>query len=147
MSYLIMRGHHWPDKIVLCMANVGTLEFTSRDVHLGKYSRRGELEALAFNMLKWSSGKLPWETEAELKNYDAVEIQKIKFLNDVPKLFTECYGETPPCPGLGQFFNYIQRLGFAKTPKYSYIRQFLHKSLLRAGFDNDGKLDIINATC
>lgn len=41
-------------------AHDGTLEYTSRDAHRGAHSRRGDLETLAYNMVHWATGFLPW---------------------------------------------------------------------------------------
>ena len=42
-------------------AHEGTLEYTSRDCHLGCFSRRGDIEVTLYNLIEWLGGKLPWE--------------------------------------------------------------------------------------
>uniref|UniRef100_T1IQQ8 Protein kinase domain-containing protein n=1 Tax=Strigamia maritima TaxID=126957 RepID=T1IQQ8_STRMM len=59
-------------------AHFGTSEFASCDAHLGRFSRRSDLEMLAYTMLKLSSGKLPWEAEVNLDDCEAIKAQKIK---------------------------------------------------------------------
>jgi vaccinia related kinase len=41
-------------------AHDGTLEYTSRDAHIGAHARRSDLEILAYNLLHWTAGALPW---------------------------------------------------------------------------------------
>uniref|UniRef100_T1JIQ5 H/ACA ribonucleoprotein complex non-core subunit NAF1 n=1 Tax=Strigamia maritima TaxID=126957 RepID=T1JIQ5_STRMM len=134
--YLQFGGTHFPDKPNVFWADEheGTLEFTSRDAHAARFSRRGDLEILAYNMLKWSSGKLPWDTEAKEKNNEAVVNKKIKCLGDITNLFTECYGSATPCPGLEQLFNYMVNLDFDEAPLYDDCRQFLREGLGTAEF-------------
>jgi len=48
------RGVHRPFIMDQRRAHDGTLEFTSRDAHLGAHSRRSDLECLGYNLLYWS---------------------------------------------------------------------------------------------
>lgn len=41
-------------------AHAGTLMFCSRDAHYGAPSRRSDIESLAYNMVYWLTGYLPW---------------------------------------------------------------------------------------
>lgn len=66
-------------------ANNGTVEFLSRDGHIGAFSRRGDLEILGYNMLSWlSGGKLPWMSV--LKNLDLVRDSKNYYMEKVTEL-------------------------------------------------------------
>uniref|UniRef100_T1JGS6 Uncharacterized protein n=1 Tax=Strigamia maritima TaxID=126957 RepID=T1JGS6_STRMM len=56
-------GVYKPDVPHPKKAHDGTIECNSRDAHVGKFSRRRNLEILAYNMLQWSCGKLPWEKD------------------------------------------------------------------------------------
>uniref|UniRef100_T1JGS1 non-specific serine/threonine protein kinase n=1 Tax=Strigamia maritima TaxID=126957 RepID=T1JGS1_STRMM len=138
--YLTAEGVHKPDVPDPKKAHDGTIEYTSRDAHVGKFSRRGDLEILAYNMLQWSCGKLPWEKD--LRKTEAVKTIKNKYLDDLPELFAECFPKTTPCPGLFQFFKYILTLGFTDAPKYEICRRIMRDGLAEAGFKDDGKLDL-----
>uniref|UniRef100_T1JJE3 non-specific serine/threonine protein kinase n=1 Tax=Strigamia maritima TaxID=126957 RepID=T1JJE3_STRMM len=85
--------------------------------------------ALAYNMLKWSSGKLPWEMDVVPEDKKKIFMQKRNYTDDVQKLFKECYGTTAPCPGLEQFFDYVLKLDYAEDPNYDRCRQFLKEGL------------------
>uniref|UniRef100_T1J981 ELMO domain-containing protein n=1 Tax=Strigamia maritima TaxID=126957 RepID=T1J981_STRMM len=143
--YKNWKGDHATIKPNPEYAHFGTLEFTARDSHLGRFSRRADLEMLAYTMLKLSSGKLPWEAEATLDvdDYEAVEALKIRYFDDLTKLFKECYGDAAPCPGLEQFFDYVVALGFEETPNYASCCQFLKEALAQSGYKDDGKLGLI----
>ncbi len=54
-------GLHKPYSPDRRWAHEGTLEYTSRDCHLGCFSRRGDLEVTLYNIIEWLGGKLPWE--------------------------------------------------------------------------------------
>ena len=41
-------------------AHDGTIEYLSRDAHIGCTARRSDLENLALCLIHWSSGALPW---------------------------------------------------------------------------------------
>ena len=44
-------------------AHEGTLEYTSRDSHIGCTSRRGDIEVLVYNLVEWWGGSLPWDRD------------------------------------------------------------------------------------
>uniref|UniRef100_T1J5T2 Protein kinase domain-containing protein n=1 Tax=Strigamia maritima TaxID=126957 RepID=T1J5T2_STRMM len=136
-------------------ANCGTPEFTSRDAHLGRFSRRSDLEMLAYTMLKLSSGKLPWEAEAILVDREAIKAKKkssklnlnskfyVLYLADLPKLFDSTRPICLSITGLKQFFEYVRGLGFTEAPSYDSCRRSLKEALAKAGIENDGKLNFI----
>lgn len=71
-------------------ANNGTVEFTSRDAHIGALCRRSDLEILAFNMLSWlSGGRLPWMTN--LKDHKFVYNCKKYFMDRLHELFNYAF--------------------------------------------------------
>ena len=41
-------------------AHDGTIEYLSRDAHVGVKGRRSDLEVLGYNLIHWLSGNLPW---------------------------------------------------------------------------------------
>lgn len=73
-------------------ANNGTVEFSSRDAHIGAFSRRSDLESLAYNMLYWvSAGRLPWT--ACLKDHQLVEASKKWYMNNLEVFVNYCFNE------------------------------------------------------
>ena len=55
-------------------AHDGTIEYTSRDAHIGAHARRSDLEILGYNLVHWMSGRLPWIDN--LSNFQHVHMQK-----------------------------------------------------------------------
>ncbi|XP_077138877.1 serine/threonine-protein kinase VRK2 isoform X2 [Ranitomeya variabilis] len=106
----------------------GTIEFTSRDAHKGVApSRRGDLEILAYCMLHWISGKLPWEQS--LKDSAAILASKTKLWDDLPHSVTEwCGGETG-CGELAKFMTEVSVLAYTEKPNYAALRRILLKAL------------------
>ncbi|AID46950.1 serine/threonine protein kinase [Penguinpox virus] len=96
----------------------GTIAFTSIDAHKGvTVSRRGDLESLGFCMLKWYSGKLPWEKyEKEPEN---VQCMKEVFVSNITR-------KNIPAENAGIIYNYIKvvtKLEYEETPNYESLKQ------------------------
>ena len=70
-------------------AHNGTIEFTSRDAHIGANSRRGDFEILGYNLLQWLCSRLPWEDK--LTDCEYVAGQKNKFMANIPLLIQTCF--------------------------------------------------------
>lgn len=70
-------------------AHDGTIEYTSRDAHIGAHSRRSDLEILAYNIVHWMSGDLPWLDN--LTNPQYVMAQKKGYMNDVTAFLQRCF--------------------------------------------------------
>ena len=66
VSKYTQEGIHKPYGIDERCAHEGTLEYTSRDVHLGCVSRRGDVEVLLYCLIEWLGGKLPWDQPTQL---------------------------------------------------------------------------------
>ncbi|VDO78604.1 unnamed protein product [Haemonchus placei] len=76
------------DKPVKKRAHDGTAIFTSCDAHRGCHpSYRGDLEILAYNMVYWLTGTLPWE--ACVSKPDKVYQMKKAFLKGLPSSLNE----------------------------------------------------------
>ena len=54
------NGVHLEYKPDARRAHDGTVEYASRDAHIGAHSRRSDLEILGYNLVHWMSGTLPW---------------------------------------------------------------------------------------
>jgi vaccinia related kinase len=135
--YLDENGHHKKYVYNGRRANVGTLEYVSRDVHLGAFSRRGDLETLGYNMLQWLCGRLPWEGE-DSKEYNR-ELKK-KFMSNIPLLMRQCFGNSEPPAMLLQYLKYVASLNFETRPSYDYCRNVLRQGIVESGCVDDGEL-------
>ena len=87
-------GVHKEYKFDVRKAHNGTIEFTSRDAHIGAQSRRGDLEILGYNLLQWTSGTLPWMDR--LQSADKVAEEKNRRMADVPGLVRACFTDGLP---------------------------------------------------
>lgn len=115
-------------------ANNGTVEFSSRDAHIGAFSRRSDLESLAYNLLYWvSGGRLPWTNV--LKDHQLVETSKKWYMDNLEIFVNYCFNEdTHPhdsvmCAALYDFLSYISRLRFEDEPDYHLLKTYLNNAL------------------
>jgi len=111
-------------------AHEGTLEYTSRDAHIGAHSRRGDLETLGYNLVHWASGFLPWK---ETEDPEYVQAQKNGFLENVETFLVKCFKPDPYPEILKEYFDYICELEFKTKPDYKMIRKMLGKALDELG--------------
>ena len=114
----------------------GTARYASINAHLGiEQARRDDLESLAYVLIYFLHGALPWQsTEADTKQQYNRIAQK-KMLMDTGLL----------CRGLPSEFgiclNYIRALPFEAKPDYSYLRKLFCALFVREGFQYDYMFD------
>jgi vaccinia related kinase len=133
------EGVHKEYKADKRFAHDGTIEFTSRDAHIGAHSRRSDLEILGYNMLQWLCGKLPWEED--LGNVEYVKAKKEGFMSDLDKLMNICFNTKNNIPvHLYNYFKYIVGLKFEEQPDYSYLRGLFEQHLKSQKVKADGPL-------
>eukprot|EP00062_Callorhinchus_milii_P007975 gi/632950164/ref/XP_007890569.1/ PREDICTED: serine/threonine-protein kinase VRK2 isoform X1 [Callorhinchus milii] len=102
----------------------GTIEFTSIDAHRGVApSRRSDLEILGYCMLQWLCGTLPWEHN--LKDPNAVQQAKIKFMNNLPTSVNECLPPGSECSEITSYLSYVNSLKYDERPEYQKIHNIL----------------------
>ncbi|XP_074600279.1 serine/threonine-protein kinase VRK1-like [Brevipalpus obovatus] len=145
-------------------ANNGTVEFTSRDGHIGAFSRRSDLEVLAYNLLSWlSGGKLPWMPY--LKDLREVKNLKDNFMTNINALLEHCFkkeestlkvlGKSQSAsnaripsrnrssldvpPGIREFIEAVVKMGFEEKPDYDDLKRLLQKGIIDSGEKYDGK--------
>jgi len=105
-------------------AHDGTIEYLSRDAHIGCTSRRSDLEVLSFNIIHWLTGSLPWQGQTDPKK---VETMKIAFVKDLDK-------NIKSLPKSAQaFVKYSVELGFEEEPDYDKLRALFSPELKKAG--------------
>ncbi|KAH6926960.1 hypothetical protein HPB50_024297 [Hyalomma asiaticum] len=132
------NGKHKEYKEDLRKAHDGTIEFTSRDAHIGAHSRRGDMEILGYNLLQWLCCRLPWEDN--LKDPEYVSQQKSSLMDNIPLLMSKCFPHGDiPC-GITEFLQYVASMKFEDTPDYKRLKRILEKGIQAAGFKPDGRL-------
>lgn len=120
-------------------AHNGTIEYTSRDNHMGVPTMRGDFEILFYNMVQWMCGKLPWEDN--LKTPAPVQAQKEKAFSDVNKFLSRCFkSEEVPKP-IKQFLTLLASMKFNEVPPYDKFREILELGLKELGHNVSGKLE------
>ncbi|KAK7792562.1 hypothetical protein R5R35_008660 [Gryllus longicercus] len=119
-------------------AHAGTMEYTSRDAHVGAYSRRADLETLGYNLLQWLCGRLPWEDS--LSDGEAVHACKNNMMSNLSLLMRQCFPDGTRYDVVSQYLKYVSALTFDATPDYAYCRRLLRSGVNGAGFVDDGKL-------
>uniref|UniRef100_A0A182WDS1 non-specific serine/threonine protein kinase n=1 Tax=Anopheles minimus TaxID=112268 RepID=A0A182WDS1_9DIPT len=131
-KFVDSSGQHRPFCMDQRRAHDGTLEFTSRDAHMGAHARRSDLECLGYNLVYWSRGFLPWKDEKLLNQPEQVHRMKEYFMTNVHEMLRLIYGED--CPGyLGDFLAYVGRLTYDDRPDYQYCKSLFYKELKRLG--------------
>ncbi|XP_077537089.1 serine/threonine-protein kinase VRK1-like isoform X2 [Haemaphysalis longicornis] len=132
------NGVHKEYKEDLRKAHDGTIEFTSRDAHIGAHSRRGDIEILGYNLLQWLCCRLPWEEN--LKDPEYVSQQKCGFMDNIPLLMTKCFPHGDVPSGIQEFLRYVASMKFEDTPDYKRLRRILEQGIQAAGLKADGRL-------
>lgn len=119
----------------------GTIEYTSRDAHQGVPTLRGDIEILAYNMIEWTGGKLPWVT-AKLLNKPA-EVQKSKesFMSSIDSSLKTAFSDSSVPKKMAEFFKLIITMKPQAKPDYSKIRTIFETAIKEYGSKNTGPLD------
>lgn len=141
-KFVDSTGQHRPFCMDQRRAHDGTLEFTSRDAHMGAHARRSDLECLGYNLIFWSRGFLPWKDEKMLNQPEQVHRMKEYFMTDVREMLKTIYGED--CPKyLGDFLHYVGGLTYDERPDYDYLRSLFFQELQRLGYKPKSRLKLI----
>lgn len=119
-KYRNSEGQHRGEEEDLRRANNGTVEFSSRDAHIGALCRRSDLEILGFNILSWlSGGRLPWMSN--LKDHKYVFACKKYYMDRLHELFNFAFGkktEVPPAEVLKDEVNIQDKKKVKKPPAF-----------------------------
>ena len=115
----------------------GTARYTSINTHLGvEQARRDDLELLAYVLLYFLRGTLPWQdvrANSNKQKYDKIMQRKVSTPTDIL-----CHGFPSE---FGIFLNYARALCFDDKPDYSYLRKLFHDLFFREGFQFDYVFD------
>mmetsp|Transcript_69237 Transcript_69237/g.166025 ORF Transcript_69237/g.166025 Transcript_69237/m.166025 type:complete len:439 (-) Transcript_69237:34-1350(-) len=117
---------------------VGNAEYASARALGGfEQSRRDDLEAVAYMLIRLLVGHLPWDP----KENEAVgeewfdDAAKQKSLLPVPMICQGCPKE------FEQFLKYCRKLKFDAEPDYDHLRQLFRGLFEREEFQDDGRFD------
>ncbi|KAF7394536.1 hypothetical protein HZH66_007710 [Vespula vulgaris] len=124
-------------------AHDGTIEYTSRDAHIGLPTMRGDMEILGYNMIHWLCGSLPWDKD--LTNPTNVQKQKQKAFENLPKFLEQCFHDSTPKPVL-EYMKLLEIMEFNETPNYEKFIEILNDGLKKLGHKPNGKLEFNNAS-
>ncbi len=123
------NGEHREEKADKKRANNGTVEYRSRDAHIGLISRRSDIECLAYNLIQWLYGTLPW-----IKSLDnAIKVQEMKeyFMDNIDEFLVKSFGKKFVPKGLKEFLVEINKTKFDCEPKYSVLKNILINKLAK----------------
>lgn len=134
-KFIDSNGVHHPFCMDQRRAHDGTLEFTSRDAHLGAHSRRSDLECLGYNMMFWTLGSLPWKDEKLMNQPEQVHRMKEIFMSDAREMLRLIYGPEVPTI-LGEFFHYVNMLTYDERPNYDNLRFMFRREFMHLGLKN-----------
>ena len=114
---------------------VGTVRYASVNNHFGvEVSRRDDLESLAYVLLYFLRGHLPWQgVHSHTKEAKMMKIQDMKERITVQELCDGLPGE------FGVFLHQVKQLGFDERPKYSEYRALFRDAMIRLGYTYDYK--------
>jgi serine/threonine protein kinase len=118
----------------------GTARYASIYSHLGyEQSRRDDLESLAYSLIYFSKGVLPWmgiKAQNKSEKYKKIFEKKIystisQLCDKLPKEFID-------------FMKYIKELAFEDKPNYQYLKTLLGKMYDKNNFSYDMVFDFTN---
>ena len=121
------------------MSLAGTVRYTSINTHLGVgQTRRDDLESLAYVLVYFLRGDLPWQglkAASATKKQKEDRIMKMKMTTPTGLL----------CQGFPKefeiFLNYTRDLRFDDKPDYSYLRKLFRDLFVREGYQYDNGFD------
>uniref|UniRef100_A0A8C9V2A1 VRK serine/threonine kinase 3 n=1 Tax=Scleropages formosus TaxID=113540 RepID=A0A8C9V2A1_SCLFO len=119
----------------------GAMEFISMDLHKGVGpSRRSDLQALAYCMLRWLTGHLPWS--ALTNSPSRVAVEKERYVNDVQALLRHCFGKKIVPGAVQLYLSQVMALQYTEQPDYQQLREGLQEALKQQGASQHQPLDM-----
>ncbi|XP_026743451.1 uncharacterized protein LOC113505119 [Trichoplusia ni] len=138
-KFLDSEGKHKEFGMDARKAHDGTLEYSSRDSHIGAHSRRSDLETLGYNLLDWLTGTLPWKTAEVIAEPDLVHALKKNFMSDIKLLLKTCFKTEFYPQFMEKYLEYVTSLDFTEKPDYEYCRSLFKSELLKNGCASSSK--------
>lgn len=133
-KFLDSNGSHRPFCMDQRRAHDGTLEYTSRDAHMGAHSRRSDLECLGYNLIYWLEGFLPWKDENLLNLPEQVHRMKEIFMADIQQMLKLLYSNVN-LQFIADFMKYVANLGYDERPDYDFCRKIFLNEFSEMGFN------------
>uniref|UniRef100_A0A6Q2X964 Protein kinase domain-containing protein n=1 Tax=Esox lucius TaxID=8010 RepID=A0A6Q2X964_ESOLU len=123
----------------------GAIEFISLESHKGAGpSRRSDLQALAYCLLRWHTGTLPWSSLTQTPG--RVSAEKERFVKDIPGLMSHCFGQKKVSGALQSYLCQVMALQYSDQPDYEALRAGLMAALQKLGGSLEKPLDLqVNA--
>ncbi|KAH8383039.1 hypothetical protein KR009_006455 [Drosophila setifemur] len=118
----------------------GTIEYTSRDAHLGVPTRRADLEILGYNLIEWLGVELPWVKQKLLAVPLKVQKAKEAFMSDIGGSLKALFPKGVPAP-IGYFMKYVAQLSYKDEPNYDNCRTWFANALKQMKIPDSGDLD------
>ena len=108
----------------------GTARYVSYNTHLGiEQSRRDDIEGIAYNLIFFALGKLPWQgVKTKNKKEKHKKIMELKYEYNPDKL---CEGLPEEFPTL---LKYARKLDFEEKPDYKNIK-IMFKQLILSNYE------------
>lgn len=119
----------------------GTIEYTSRDAHMGVPTMRADLEILGYNLLEWLGIELPWVRDKLLTNPAKVQKAKEEFMSDVTSSLKKLFSKGVP-DAVMEFMKYVAKLQYNDTPDYEKCRKIFHNALKVLKYPTSGDLEL-----
>lgn len=146
LKFIDSTGTHRPFIMDQRRAHDGTLEFTSRDAHMGAHSRRSDLECLAYNLIYWQEGFLPWKNEKLMSQPEQVHRMKEYFMTDIKQLkqlYKKIYGVAIPAY-IYDFLAHVTNLAYHDRPNYKLCKDIFLREFIKMGYkQTDMIVDVI----
>jgi len=129
------NGKHIPFKDGKSL--IGTVRYASIYSHLGyEQSRRDDLESLAYSLIYFSKGSLPW---MGIKAKNKTEKYNKVFEKKLASTFSSLCDKLPN--EFINFVHYIKDLDFEDKPNYQYLKTLLGKMYDKNNFNYDSVFD------
>ncbi|OAD59340.1 Nucleosomal histone kinase 1 [Eufriesea mexicana] len=122
-------------------AHNGTIEYTSRDAHIGVPTMRGDFEILGYNMIQWLCGSLLWEKD--LSDPVTVQKQKEKAFNNILEFLNMSFQGSVPNTVL-KYMTLLANVKFNEVPDYEKFKKILIEGLKQLSHTPDGRLEFKN---
>ncbi|EAY00919.1 CK1 family protein kinase [Trichomonas vaginalis G3] len=115
----------------------GTARYSSVSTHLGiEQSRRDDLEALAYVLIFFLKGRLPWQGQkAESQKQKNKLIAEVKCTTPIEELCSDLPKE------FSIFLEEVRKLGFQDKPDYEMYRELFRNLFIQEGFVFDYQYD------
>jgi len=142
-SRYLHLGIHRPFEPDQRSAHEGTLEYVSRDGHLGCVSRRGDMECLLYVIIEWLGGHLPWDTDEEERlKPTVIQQMKINAFHDIKDfLKNKAFKDKTYPKVMEEMMKYVSNMEFEEEPDYHHFRN-LFRPYLPANIDNSDDVEM-----